>query len=158
MLFRDNYDFLSNFYECSVKWGGITYRNTEAAFQASKCTGINEHMRVQFTTLTGSEAKKLGRKVPIRMDWEQVKVGIMHDIVYCKFKQNLDLAKKLIDTGNIEIAEDNTWGDRFWGKCKGIGKNVLGIILMQVREELKELFSEAEIITFREKEKSDESI
>lgn len=89
---------------------------------------------------------------------EQVKVGIIHDIIYCKFKQNLDLAKKLIDTGNIELVEDNSWGDRFWRRCNGIGRNVLGTILMQVREELKELFRETEIIAFREKEKSDESI
>ena len=61
----------------------------------------------------------------------------MLEIVRSKFKQNKDLAKKLIETGDAYLEEGNWWGDKIWGVCNGEGENRFGKILMQVREELK---------------------
>lgn len=130
---NDNY-YLSNFYECPVTYDGLTYRNNEAAFQAQKC--INPKDREQFTTLNPSEAKKFGRRVVLRKDWEDIKVKVMTDVVRAKFEQNEDLRKKLLETGNAYLEEGNTWGDRTWGTVNGNGSNLLGKILMQCRDEI----------------------
>lgn len=131
---NDNY-FLSNFYECPVTYDGLTYRNNESAFQAQKC--INPKDREQFTTLNSSEAKKLGRRVVLRKDWEDIKVRVMKEIVTAKFEQNEDLQQKLLDTGDAYLEEGNTWGDRVWGTVNGAGANNLGKILMEVRENIR---------------------
>ena len=133
--FRGKYYFLSNFYERPVFYDGITYQNNEAAFQAQKTLDIEE--RKQFADLSPSVAKRKGRKVTLRNDWEEVKFDVMLEICRAKFTQNQDLAEKLLATGDEELIEGNTWGDRIWGMVDGTGKNWLGKILMQIREELK---------------------
>lgn len=132
--FDGKYRFLSNFYNSDITFKNITYRNAEAAFHAQKVFGED---RKQFANLNPSEAKKLGRRVPLRKDWEEVKDGIMYEIVQAKFEQNPVLTKWLLNTGNAELIEGNTWNDRYWGVCAGIGKNKLGKILMKVRDNLK---------------------
>ena len=132
--FREEFFFLSNFYECPVTYKQLTYTNNEAAFQAQKCTSDSE--KIQFTKLNPSEAKKLGRKVNLRKDWESVKVKIMEEIVRAKFTQNTELADKLLATGDAYLEEGNAWGDRIWGTVNGSGANQLGIILMQIRADL----------------------
>lgn len=134
--FFEEYRFLSNFYEAPVTYGGLTYQSNEAAFQAQKCL-TEEEMR-RFTALSPSSAKSLGRRVKLRPDWEAVKIGIMEEIVRAKFTQNGELAIKLINTGERELIEGNTWHDTFWGvdmKTRK-GKNHLGQILMKIRAEL----------------------
>jgi len=133
--FRDEYFFLSNFYEISVTYKGLTYQNNEAAFQAQKTLDNNE--RVKFTTLNPSKAKWLGRRVKLRNDWENVKTDIMYEICLAKFTQNIDLKEKLLNTKDEYLEEGNTWGDRIWGTVKGVGQNRLGKILMNIRNELK---------------------
>ena len=128
--FRDEYDFLSNFYKCNVTYDGYTYMNSEAAFQAQK----DLTRRNEFTTLNAVMAKRLGKRVNLRNDWEKVKLGIMEEIVRCKFDQNPDLKEKLIDTGDALLIEGNTWGDKYWGMCNGSGENHLGFILMKIRD------------------------
>lgn len=135
--FRNEYYFLSNFYEAPITYNGITYKNNEAAFQAQKVAHSKEAM-LEFKDLNPSEAKKLGRKVSLRPDWENVKVQIMRDLVYAKFDQNPDLLEKLVNTGDEYLEEGNTWGDRIWGTVDGVGANLLGQILMEAREELKD--------------------
>lgn len=134
--FRGEYFFLSNFYECPVTYKQLTYANNEAAFQAQKC--LSDAEKKQFTELNPSEAKKLGRRVNLRKDWEAIKVKIMEELVRAKFTQNPDLADKLLATGDAHLEEGNTWGDRIWGTVNGSGANRLGIILMQIRAEIKE--------------------
>ena len=115
--------------------------SSEAAFHAQKT--IDNGQRKQFTTLTPSASKKLGRKITLRSDWEQVKNIIMCEICRAKFDQNEDLAEKLLATGDEYLEEGTYWHDNCWGncycdKCKNItGENRLGKILMQIREELK---------------------
>lgn len=127
--FKGKYFFLSNFYMADVEYNGIKYSNNEAAFQAQKCP----ERAYEFTQLDPSQAKRKGRKIKLRSDWENVKYGIMFDIVVNKFKQNQDLLEKLIKTGTSQLVEGNTWGDTTWGVYRSRGKNYLGRILMQVR-------------------------
>ncbi|MBQ3915918.1 MAG: NADAR family protein [Ruminococcus sp.] len=134
-LFRGENYFLSNFYEKPLTYDGITYQNSEAAFQAQKTTDID--VRRQFADLDPSAAKKMGRKLSLRPDWEQVKVQVMYEVVSAKFSQNPDLKEMLIATGDQELIEGNDWGDRIWGQVDGNGQNLLGKILMRVRDELK---------------------
>lgn len=135
---EEGYRFLSNFYEAEVTYGGLTYGSNEAAFQAQKC--INDDEKWQFVGISPAKSKNIGRKVYLRSDWEDVKVGLMEDIVRAKFVQNKELAEQLLMTGNKILVEGNRWGDTFWGvdKRSGIGENHLGKILMKVRDELKE--------------------
>ena len=130
--FLEGYFFLSNYYEVSITYNGITYQNNEAAFQAQK-SSIPE----EFKDLNPTEAKKLGRQVSLRPDWESVKVKVMREIVHEKFAQNPDLAQRLIDTGDEYLEEGNTWGDMVWGTVNGQGANLLGQILMAERRELQ---------------------
>lgn len=133
--FRNEYSFLSNFYNIPVTFDGITYQNNEAAFQAQKCIRYEDKKR--FSTLNPSEAKHLGRKVSLRSDWESVKVTLMREIVRAKFDQNDEIKTLLLNTGDTYLEEGNTWGDKIWGTVNGQGRNLLGQILMEVREEIK---------------------
>jgi len=135
--FVDDYAFLSNFYQCFITYKGITYSSAEAAFQAQKTLDVSE--QVKFITMTPSEAKKFGRKVKLRDDWENVKYQIMYDIVLTKFTQNDHLKKLLLETGDAELVEGNWWNDTYWGRCRGIGKNNLGKILTGVRSYIRSI-------------------
>ena len=131
--FRDEYFFLSNFYEAPVEYDGITYQSNEAAFQAQKCADKKD--REQFAHLSPGDAKRMGRRVSLRPDWEDVKVNVMRDIVTAKFEQNPDLREQLMRLKEIYLEEGNTWGDRVWGTVDGKGANLLGQILMDVRDD-----------------------
>lgn len=134
--FKGKYYFLSNFYSAPVTYDGLTFQNNEAAFQAAKC--IKPELRKQFVNLNPSEAKRSGRRVKLRSDWEQVKVQIMKEICKAKFDQNEALRQQLIATGKETLEEGNTWGDRIWGTVNGVGQNHLGKILMEIRKEYQE--------------------
>ena len=129
--FTGRYYFLSNFYNSTVTYDGITYTNNEAAFQAQKTENFSE--KYKFGALKPSDAKKLGRSVSLRQDWEEVKYNIMFEICLAKFKQNPELALSLLETGDQHLEEGNTWGDTIWGTVNGVGENHLGKILMQIR-------------------------
>ena len=133
--FRGKYFFLSNFYPTNVYYEGLMYKNAEAAFQAAKT--LDNDTRIAFTEFNAIRAKKEGRKIPLRKDWEEIKFKVMYDIVKDKFSRNKNIKSLLIQTENEYLQEENTWGDRIWGTCNGYGKNMLGHILMQVRNELK---------------------
>jgi len=134
--FRGKYYFLSNFYPAQLTYNEVTYLNAEAAFQAQKVFSKEEQLL--FANLLPSEAKRLGRRVNLRPDWDRVKDQIMYEVVKAKFEQNPDLRAKLLATGYVYLEEGNTWGDRYWGvDANGVGLNKLGHILMQVRCELQ---------------------
>ena len=132
--FSGEYSFLSNFAPCKVTYNGKVFPTVEHAYQAAKCVDENE-MNIFLYVGTPGEAKKWGRVVKLRPDWDSVKVGIMEDLVRQKF-QNEKYKVLLKETGDCLITEGNTWGDTFWGVCKGIGQNNLGKIIMKIREEL----------------------
>ena len=136
-IFREEYEFLSNFYPARVFFDGVLYDNSEAAYQAQKCA--EPQARLAFTRLTADEAKRMGRKVDLRVDWEDVKISLMEGIVRAKYEQHPELAARLLETGNKPLFEGNYWHDLFWGvdMKTGKGRNELGRILMALREEIR---------------------
>ena len=135
--FDGEYSFLSNFYEAPVAYGGLTYPTSESAYQAQKT--LSDEERVKFTSIPPGKAKRFGNKVTLRPDWNEVKLGLMEEIVRAKFTQNPDIAERLLTTGDREIVEGTVWHDVYWGidLATGQGENHLGKILMQIRWELK---------------------
>lgn len=137
--FEGDYRYLSNFYPCPVTvfftdTGEIvTFRSSEAAFQAAKCPEVAS----SFRSLEPAAAKKLGNKVELRCDWNDIRDEIMRKVIRAKFEQNPDLARRLLETKDAELIEGNSWGDTYWGVCDGHGQNKLGRILMSIREELR---------------------
>ena len=92
---------------------------------------------------TPGVAKRLGRQVQLRKDWEEIKVDIMRLGLSLKFHAHMGLIEKLIDTGEADLIEGNTWHDNFWGiclcpKCQSKGQNHLGRLLMETRERFRE--------------------
>ena len=132
--FRGDYAFLSNFYTVPVRYNGLVYGSSEAAFQAAKAPDKDKE---KFTNISPGEAKRLGRHYK-RYDWFNISLQVMHDVVLCKFSQNENIKELLLSTGDEELVEGNTWNDTFWGMCNGVGQNQLGKILMQVRSEIRE--------------------
>lgn len=132
--FSGEYEFLSNFYFAPVTYDGLEYLCSEAAYQAQKTGDLEE--RAKFQLYLASRAKRRGKKLGLRSDWEQVKDRIMYEIVLAKFTQNSELAQQLLATGDAELIEGNNWGDTYWGVYKGQGQNKLGKILMDVRHQL----------------------
>jgi ribA/ribD-fused uncharacterized protein len=132
--FVGEYAFLSNMYPSRVEVFGKVFRCAEAAFQAAKCKDPKQ--MASFEPMDGKQARAVGRKIELRSDWNDVRVHVMQHIVAAKFAQNRGLAEKLVKTGHAKLVEGNTWNDKFWGVCDGEGKNVLGLILMSVREKV----------------------
>jgi ribA/ribD-fused uncharacterized protein len=134
-------EFYSNFYPAPVVFEGLLYACAENAYQAAKT--LDPEKRREFQALRPGQAKRAGRKLILRLDWEQVKVDVMYQIVKDKFTRHRKL-RELLLSSNEELLEGNTWGDTFWGVCRGVGQNHLGRILMRVRDELSDAYAKAE--------------
>jgi len=138
--FQGEYRFLSNFWPAPVVYRGIQYPSSEHAYQAAK---VGEHPKWDMLKRnlaqiqSPGKVKRISRSLRLRPNWEEKKVSIMRDIVRAKFQQNEQLGRLLQDTDTAVLQEGNTWGDTFWGICKGNGENWLGRILMEVRGELQ---------------------
>lgn len=139
--FKGKYRWLSNFPSCPIEWDGVVYPSPENAYQAAKTLDLEQ--RKQFLGITSSEAKRLGTKVTMRPEWEEpcapddrpFKVEVMKEIQRRKYKQP-EFRAKLLKT-DAYIEETNTWGDKYWGVCDGEGKNWLGVMIVEVRDEIR---------------------
>lgn len=132
--FRGPYFFLSNFYPHPVQYEGVIYPSAEHAYQAAKCK--NRKHRILFTApLSAGQTKRLGRRMTLRDDWEKIKLTVMEQILQDKFSGVL--GDYLLSTEDSELVEENSWGDTFWGRCKGTGENHLGKLLMVIRRNLR---------------------
>jgi ribA/ribD-fused uncharacterized protein len=132
------YDFLSNFHPSPFLFQKFMYPTVEHAFQTAKSLDPMERSYIAHANTPG-QAKYLGRTCTLRADWERIKDGLMYDMVLQKFLQNPFLKEKLMDTGTRLLIEGNTWGDKYWGQVNGVGRNQLGITLMQVRYQISRL-------------------
>jgi len=131
--FSGEYRWLSNFWSCVVTLDGIPYPTIENAYQAAKT--MNNIERIPFQYISPFHAKSMGRKISLRLDWDFVKPHIMKSLLIEKFEQE-EFREKLINTDNSPIIEGNTWGDVYWGVCDGKGKNLLGIMIMDIRADI----------------------
>ena len=141
------YRFLSNFHICENEFRVYDriWNTSEHAYMWAKT--FPDHNQGTYETvaaMTPREVKKWGSQVELRKDWDHVRVAVMEEAIFQKFKNNPDLVKLLLSTGTKTLLEANWWNDRFWGVCHKTrrGKSVLGDILMEVRNHfrMEELF------------------
>jgi len=140
--FSGEHEFLSNFYAAPVVFMGRAWPSVEHAFQAMKSREmpIQEHIR---GLARARDAKRAGRACVCRGDWGVVRRPLMEQLVRAKFLQSEDLAGRLLATGVQKLVEGNTWHDNEWGDCRCDmcanieGRNMLGVILMAVRQEIR---------------------
>lgn len=128
----------SNFSAHTVKYNGVTYPTAEHAYHAQKFFRKNLCDKIKQC---GSplEAWELARKFKPqrRIDWDDIKVEILTDIIRAKVDQHKEIKTSLLATGNREIIEINE-NDDFWGSGPdGNGQNNTGKIYMRIRSELQ---------------------
>lgn len=135
--FQGDYRWLSNFWRSPVEYEGVIYPTVENAYQAAKTLDLD--IRQEMVASTPGQAKRKGKIIKIREDWDKVKISIMRDLLYQKFSQEPFLGM-LLDTGSEEIQEGNYWHDTYWGidLKTGQGENRLGKLIMSIRKELRE--------------------
>jgi ribA/ribD-fused uncharacterized protein len=129
----------SNFSRHPIFLKGKHWRTSEHYFQAQKFAGTEHEEEVRMAK-TPRIAADMGRdrKRPLRRDWQAVKDQVMLEAVRAKFSQHEDLKAILLATGD-ELLVEHTVNDNYWGDGgDGSGKNMLGRILMRVRDELRE--------------------
>lgn len=128
--------FLSNFYPARVEFEGLVYPSVEHAYQSAKT--LDMRLRAIFTLegMTAAQAKYLGRAIKSRHNWDAEKERVMFLCLVSKFSDS-QLRHSLQATGEQQLVEGNTWNDTYWGVCKGMGQNRLGILLMRVRATYK---------------------
>ena len=136
--FSGEYDFLSNFHPNQPD----SHVTVEHLFQAEKATGQSDYDFI-MSSETPSLAKKRGRMITLRKDWESVKYELMYKCLVRKFK-NADMRERIIFTGCAYLEEGNSWHDNEWGACScercfNLSKrNMLGLLLMRVRRDIRE--------------------
>ena len=145
--FDGRYNFLSNFYSVKIEHQGIKYPTLEHYYVSMKVKNDQQIDGKYITMIDCREliakmpdpgkVKQFGKIIKVRRDWNDVKLDVMLWGVREKFKQE-DLKQMLLDTGEQELVEGNTWNDTYWGICRGEGQNNLGKILMKVRMELRQ--------------------
>jgi ribA/ribD-fused uncharacterized protein len=137
--FKGEFSFLSNFFYCFVMYDDIVYKTVEHAYQAAKSFDMNYRDQILLCKTPG-DAKRLGKRVKLRSNWNKIRYEIMYELVRKKFVGNKILRPILLNTGDSILQEGNYWGDTYWGidLRTGIGENNLGKILMKVREELND--------------------
>lgn len=136
--FVGDYAFLNNFHPSTFYLNGKKYPTVEHAYQAHKTLDESVHETIR-TAKTPFDAKRLGRSIQLRPDWEDVKVSLMREFIKQKF-DNPFLSPQLLETGDAELIQRNKWNDKCWGVCArtGAGENWLGKILMEERARLYE--------------------
>jgi N-glycosidase YbiA len=128
------YEF-SNFAPFGIAMDGLWWQTVEHYYQAMKFNDVLYIEKIR-TVKTPNEAGKLGRNrnILIKENWDEIKYDIMFDAVLKKFQTHNMLKDLLIDTGAAKLAENSPF-DYYWGiGADGSGLNMLGKILMRIRE------------------------
>lgn len=146
--------FLSNMYPLKfhILTGETSARTSEHAYQAAKFVDPATHHRVAWASaqdrglgekLDGIAAKNMAHELidagePMRPNWQNIKLGVMYEVVRRKFIANPDIRELLAATGGEPLVEGNDWGDTFWGQDSETkhGENHLGQILEHVRTDI----------------------
>lgn len=127
----------SNFSPSWIFLGGAWWASVEHYYQAMKSThpGVREEIRQAETP---GIAKRMGRGITLRDDWEAVKIPVMRQGLSRKFTVDTSDGVWLLGTGDALLVEGNTWKDTFWGVDDELGgQNWLGHLLMARRAELR---------------------
>jgi len=151
-FFWQNRSPFSNWYPSKFTHNGINFTRGEQymMYQKAMLFGDSEVAQAILLTDNPKEQKDLGRLVRNYDDakWAAVRVDVMVEGLFEKFNQNEYLKQALLDTGDTEIVEASPY-DRIWGigwadedpeaqdKSKWRGQNLLGIVLMKVRDKIR---------------------
>ena len=137
-------EIYSNFYPVVVYLEGVGFPTIEHAYQAAKSKEFFfRKLIAAIPAHRAGLAKRRGRNIRLRSDWEEVKISIMHDLLCQKFTKE-PFKSKLLSTGDAKLIEGNYWHDNIWGncncaKCKNTeGQNWLGRLIMDVRSQIIE--------------------
>lgn len=143
----------SNWYMAPFEIDGFTYHSVEQYMMARKAMLFRDEER--FVAILKAETpercKRLGRDVTPYDDasWFAIARDVVREACLAKFRQNPDLKLDLLATGTRPIAEASPF-DRVWGigldaaeavrtpMHKWPGRNLLGHVLMEVRQILRE--------------------
>ena len=134
----DAYGEFSNFSPHPIELKRRRWPTAEHYFQAQKFMGT-EHEEAIRRLNSPMIAARMGRNraLPLRADWEAVKDDVMREALRAKFTQHPELKSLLLSTSSAELVE-HTRNDRYWADGgDGSGKNRLGQLLMELRDELK---------------------
>lgn len=138
-FYEQDFYVLSNFSAFNLRWRGRVWHTAEAAYQSEKFHTDPELYDLIRDAPSAHAAFKIAgdNKGRRREDWDLVKVGLMHSILRAKAGQHEYVRHKLLATGDRVLIE-NSWRDDFWGWGPNRdGKNMLGKLWMQVRDELR---------------------
>jgi ribA/ribD-fused uncharacterized protein len=137
-FYEHEYYVFSNFSSFMIEWKGNLCMTTEHAYHTEKFfdNKIKEDIR---SARSAHDSQKLAQtyKENYRPDWDDVKVGIMKEILHAKVTQHPYVKKKLLESGDRKLVEDS-WRDDFWGWGPNKnGQNMLGKLWMEVRDEVR---------------------
>lgn len=149
-FYRSNekpYGPLSNLYRRSVVFEGEEYQTSEHAYQAGKARKeeVKKWLMAAPTPALLAMAAHGLYVWDVHPEWSKTKFDRMKKILICKFTQHQDLQELLLGTGNkrlVEIATVDNAVNRLWGEVNGKGQNKLGVLLMEVREEIRQKISD----------------
>jgi ribA/ribD-fused uncharacterized protein len=139
-FYEQDFYVLSNFSAFSVQWGGFRYPTSEHLYHVEKFRNYRGDIADLIAYAPSAhEAFKIAErhKADRRPDWDEIKVGVMREILRAKVAQHEYVRRKLLATGDRILIEDS-WRDDFWGwgpSCDG--QNTLGKLWMEVRAELR---------------------
>ena len=138
---RKPYFEFTNFSRHPITIDGVVWPTTEHYFQAAKFNDAELKETVRLAKAPAIAAK-MGRDraytSKMRSDWDKYRLEAMMDALRAKFTQHKELTQLLLDTGDAELFEDSP-KDYFWGAgADRTGNNQLGILLMDLRSELRE--------------------
>lgn len=136
------YGALSNLYKREVLFEDVVYPTSEHAYQAGKPRkeAVRDWILAAPSPALVAMAAHGLYWWDIRPGWSKVKFERMRAILLAKFTQHEDLKALLLSTGEARLVESATVDNevnRTWGEVNGKGKNMLGVLLMEVRDELR---------------------
>jgi len=137
---QKGFEFLSNMRPYSIVAFGKKFRASENLYQFSKLPDeLHKEYVDRFTKMHPFVARKITRKLPVREDWEEIKLQVMFEVLKLKFYQHPYLIKQLLDIEG-PLAEFNTWKDTYWGYDINLkkGENHLGKLFMLLRDSWKQ--------------------
>ncbi|MCR9066815.1 MAG: NADAR family protein [Cytophagales bacterium] len=137
--FKNEYWWLSNFSPCEIQFNGMLFSSVEHAYMSAKSDDLDWKKFCSDSNNSPGKVKRKSKNIVLKDDWESTKIEVMRKLLKIKFSQN-PYKQLLLNTENQVIQEGNRWGDTFWGVDlkTNVGDNNLGLLIMEIREELKE--------------------
>ncbi|MEN9337753.1 MAG: hypothetical protein RIQ41_67 [Candidatus Parcubacteria bacterium] len=139
LFYEREYYVFSNFSSFAIEWKGRVWMTSEHVYHSERFDDTKmkdeiHSMRSAHDAFTYAQVNKLLQ----RKDWNDIKTVVMKKILHAKVVQHAYVKKKLLESGSREIIE-NSWQDDFWGwGANKDGKNMLGKLWMEVRDEVRQ--------------------